>query len=91
LMAYRAAVHNSTGQSPFKVVLGVDPGQSKGIEYYVDQLKGRLLNIHELVRKNLNVGSDKIKASNDIRVSSGKFQKDDDVWWFKGRKVNHQH
>jgi len=63
LMAYRAAVHNSTGQSPSKVlfgrelqlpcdvVFGSPTSQSTNIENYVDELQERLLNIHGLVRK----------------------------------------
>jgi len=68
-MAYRAAVHNTTGQSPSKVlfspelplpcdvVFGSPTGQSTNIENYVDELQERLLNNHGLVRDSLNLAS----------------------------------
>jgi len=92
LMAFRAAAHNSTGQSPSRVlfnqlfcdvVFGSPTAQRHwGLRWRV----ARLLDIHELVRESLNVAGDKMKARYDLKASSGEFHKDNTIWLFNPQR-----
>ena len=94
LMAYRAAVHDTTGQTPSKVVFGRDlrlpcdlvfgaPEQEqRETSNYVDQLRDKLLDTHALVRKNIKMVSDRMKARYDIRANHDGFREGDKVWLY---------
>ncbi|KAG5885997.1 hypothetical protein JTB14_025391 [Gonioctena quinquepunctata] len=65
LMAYRSAVHESTGQTPASIIMGrelrlpcdlkfvIPPGQDTAGEDYVSKLRQRMDDIHERVRLNI--------------------------------------
>lgn len=98
LMAYRSAVHNTTGLSPSKILFGrelrlpcdlvfgsPDDGTTN-VEDYADELKERLLEIHKTVRSKIALASDRMKARYDLRANSTGFQQDDRVWLYNPQR-----
>ncbi|KAG5885092.1 hypothetical protein JTB14_003966 [Gonioctena quinquepunctata] len=91
-MAYRSAVHESTGQTPASIIMGrelrlpcdlkfgIPPGQDTAGEDYVSKLRQRMDDIHERVRLNIQSASDKMKKTYDIKADAGGFKVDDLVW-----------
>ncbi|KAG5896051.1 hypothetical protein JTB14_011046 [Gonioctena quinquepunctata] len=83
LMAYRSAVHESTGQTPASIIMGrelrlpcdlkfgIPPGQDTAGEDYVSKLRQRMDDIHERVRLNIQSASDKMKKTYDIKADAG--------------------
>lgn len=81
LMAYRAAVHESTSMSPARIIFGNElrlpadlkfglPGSTEmNLEDYVDNQRLLLDKIHEEIRVNLKLMSNKMKARYDMRVN----------------------
>jgi transposase InsO family protein len=94
LMAYRSAVHESTGQSPAKVIFGKDlklpcdlmfgtpEAEKLEVHDYADELQKRLLEIHDMVRERIQISSDRMKSRYDIRANSAGFQENDMVWLY---------
>lgn len=92
LMAYRAAIHDTTGQTPSRVVFGREirlpcdllfgtPAREPlEVNNYVDEVRETLLNVHELVRDNIKMASEKMKNRYDLRTNSQGFKEGDLVW-----------
>nr|WPV71156.1 MAG: replicase [Ips erranti-like virus 3] len=94
LMAYRSAVHDSTGKTPASVVFGrelrlpmdllfgrpEEPPAS--CDSYSEKLAQRLHVIHEEVRQKLKFASDRLKTRYDKRANSSGFQAGDQVWLY---------
>ncbi|KAG5899440.1 hypothetical protein JTB14_033631 [Gonioctena quinquepunctata] len=98
LMAYRSAVHESTGQTPASIIMGrelrlpcdlkfgIPPGQDTAGEDYVSKLRQRMDDIHERVRLNIQSASDKMKKTYDIKADTGGFKVDDLVWLYNPKR-----
>ncbi|KAG5891945.1 hypothetical protein JTB14_002221 [Gonioctena quinquepunctata] len=98
LMAYRSAVHESTGQTPASIIMGrklrlpcdlkfgIPPGQDTAGEDYVSKLRQRMDDIHERVRLNIQSASDKMKKTYDIKADAGGFKVDDLVWLYNPKR-----
>lgn len=98
LLAYRSAVHETTGQAPSSVIFGRNiklPGdllfgkpKDKNIPVadYVKKLEERLEDIHQFTRQHINLVSDRMKARYDIRASEGGFQENDKVWLYNPQR-----
>ena len=73
LLAYRASVHETTGQSPAKIIFGrelrlpcdLNFGTKRGGEIagedYVSELRQRMEDIHNRVRRNIQIAINRIK------------------------------
>ena len=73
LLAYRASVHETTDQSPAKIIFGhelrlpcdlnfsINPGEEISGEDYVSDLRYRIKDIHNRVRTNIQSASDQMK------------------------------
>ena len=98
LLAYRSAVHESTGKTPAQVVFGrelrlpVDlltgqPEKNEILEEYVSKLAERLQLAHEEARAKLQFESDRMKTRYDTRVNQSGFEENDKVWFYNPRRV----
>ena len=99
LMAYRSAVHDTTGLTPAMVLFGRElrlpcdlafgtpNNEEVTVTDYVDELKVKLLDVHELARERLRVASTRMKTRYDLKANSAGFQHGDKVWlWNPQRK-----
>lgn len=99
LMAYRAAIHETTGQTPAKVVLGRElrlpcdlvfgsagTSNEEGATSYVENLRESLLITHQLVRQRMNIASDRMKARYDVRANPRQFNEGDLVWLYNPQR-----
>nr|WP_253310135.1 reverse transcriptase domain-containing protein [Rickettsia endosymbiont of Ceutorhynchus assimilis] len=94
LMAYRAAVHDSTGESPARIVFGrelrlpcdlmfgVPEEERREIRDYADEVRARLLGIHDFAREHIQLASDRMKTRYDLKANSVGFQEGDLVWLY---------
>ena len=93
LMAYRTAVHDTTGVTPAKVMMGRDLrlpidlfiGRPSGEvpvhkSEYVQKLCDRMERIHNFAREHLQMRSDKMKDHYDSYVFEKELQEGDAVW-----------
>ena len=94
MMTYRSTIHESTGESPVKMVLGrdiqmpIDFMFGAGIEevpsnsgvVYVQDLRKNLLNIHDIAGDNIIRSSDRQKRSYDLRKNVEVYQIGDTVF-----------
>src|SRR5436189_6411153 len=83
LLAYRASVQETTGQSPAKIIFGRELrlpcdlnfgtklGEEISGEDYVSDLRHRMEDIHNRVRTNIQSGSDWMKIQYDVRAEAG--------------------
>lgn len=94
LMAYRSAVHNTTGLTPARVlfgreirlpcdlVFGSPREEGQEINDYADQLKEKLLAVHDVARGRIAIASDRMKTRYDVKANSAGFQEGDQVWLY---------
>ena len=94
LMAYRSAVHETTGFTPAQVMFGRElrlppdvmfgrpPDQPCAPEGFVHDLEKRLSAVHDLVRTHIRVEGDRMKTRYDLRANSAGFQEGDLVWLY---------
>ncbi|POS82547.1 hypothetical protein EPUL_004988, partial [Erysiphe pulchra] len=97
-MAYRSSVQESTGETPACIMFGREirlpcdlefgckPGVEMAGEDYVSNLKGRLHYIHEKVRQNLQIASDRMKTRYDSKAAEGGFEAGDLVWLYNPQR-----
>lgn len=97
-MAYRSSVQESTGETPACIMFGremrlpcdLEFGCKPGVEIaggdYVSNLKGRLHYIHERVRQNLQIASDRMKTRYDSKAAEGGFKAGDLVWLYNPQR-----
>jgi transposase InsO family protein len=98
LMAYRSAMHETTGTTPAKVIFGNDlrlPGDMRfgavpssafcGQEY-VDKMKEELNEIHQFVREKTGLSSDRSKARYDTRANNRGFEEGQLVWLYNPQR-----
>lgn len=98
LMAYRSSIHETTGQSPANIlfgrelrlpcdlVFGSKPGEDLAGEDYVTDLRRRMDDTHEQVRRNMQDASDRMKDHYDIRAEKGGYQPGDLVWLYNPQR-----
>jgi len=98
LLAYRSAVHESTGQTPASIVFGrqlrlpcdlqfgLKPGTDVTGEDYVSQLRERLHETHERVRQRIGLASTKMKTFYDRQAAEGGYSTGDLVWLFNPKR-----
>ncbi|KAJ8942767.1 hypothetical protein NQ318_002927 [Aromia moschata] len=98
LLAYRSSVHETTGQTPASIVMGRElrlpcdlkfgctPGDDVAGEDYVSTLRQRMDDIHERVRSNIQVASDRMKETYDINANDGRYQPGNQVWLYNPQR-----
>ncbi|UYV85033.1 hypothetical protein LAZ67_X004344, partial [Cordylochernes scorpioides] len=98
LMAYRAAIHETTGQTPAKIMFGRElrlpcdlefgsPGEPLAeVTDYVNNLRSILLETHELVRAKIRTASHQMKTRYDQRANHDGFRQNDLVWLFDPKR-----
>ena len=100
MMAYRSAVHETTGCTPSEMMFGrgirlpVDllyGRPESGEDYsdattYADKLRERLARVHRYAREHLKIESDRQKLSYDHRLCSRVFNPGDAVWFYNPRR-----
>ena len=99
MMAYRASVHASTGLTPNKMVLGREillpmaaiVGQpmvekDKTVDEYLQNLKDKLQQVHELARKNLKKNATYSKKHYDLKSAKRVLQPGQAVWLYEPSK-----
>ncbi|GFX36761.1 retrovirus-related Pol polyprotein from transposon 412 [Trichonephila clavipes] len=82
LLAYRSAVHETTGYSPSQMLFGRDlrlpadllfsrpPDAPLAPEEYIDKLQVRMEEMHHLARERIGMASEKMKTRYDRRKSN---------------------
>ncbi len=98
LLAYRSAIHETTGQTPASVIFGRElrlpcdlqygakPGEDLVGEDYVTDLRRKMNAIHDRVRTNIQVASDKMKERYDVQAVETGYQTGDLVWLFNPQR-----
>ena len=98
LMAYRAAVHNSTGETPSSLLFGRELRLPCDLQFgtsnrenisttdYVQDLRARLDEVHNNVRRRIQIASDRMKTRYDLRANTSGFQEGDLVWLYNPRR-----
>ncbi|XP_063215566.1 retrovirus-related Pol polyprotein from transposon 412 isoform X1 [Bacillus rossius redtenbacheri] len=98
LMAYRAAIHDSTGQTPASIVFGQElrlpcdikfghPHQeSTSTTDYVNRLEERMTFIHDEARRNLRIATNRMKTRYDMKANSAGYHEGDLVWLYNPQR-----
>ena len=96
LMAYRSAIHDTSGCTPAKLTLGKDLelpidliyGQpekepAKTVTEYAATMQEKVEQVHNFAREHIKMMSDKMKQRHDLNVANeGQcFQQGDAVWF----------
>jgi transposase InsO family protein/predicted aspartyl protease len=101
MLAYRSSVHESTGQTPCRMMLGRDPalppdllfglppGDNPDLEVtaYVEMLIDRLDTVHELARESMFAASASQKKRYDHRSNPTQYKRGDPVWLHNPARV----
>ena len=95
MLAFRSAVHSTTGVSPFEMMMGRNPRLPGDLLYgiapetpqnylpateYAQRLQDRLETVHEWARHNINLGSNRQKQGHDHRLHEQSYQVGAPVW-----------
>ncbi|GFV18924.1 retrovirus-related Pol polyprotein from transposon 412 [Trichonephila clavipes] len=100
LLAYRSAVHETTGYSPSQMLFGRDlrlpadilfsrpPDAPLAPEQYIEKLQARMEEMHHLARERIGMASKKMKTRYGARATGHDFYEGDKVclWNLKRRK-----
>ena len=98
LLAYRSAIHESTGCSPSVILFGrelvlpadlrfgIRPHEELLDGNYVSQLRKKMNVVHEFVRDNIDIASGRMKKRYDRRCNSSGFQQGDLVWLYQPQR-----
>ena len=99
MMSYRSAVHESTKQTPAKLMFGREvnlpldllfgrpPNEKvKSVDDYVEMLEKRLENVYEFARIRTRVASDRMRKRYDMGASDDTFKVGDLVWVYNPRR-----
>ncbi|GFW88508.1 retrovirus-related Pol polyprotein from transposon 412 [Trichonephila clavipes] len=102
LIAYRSAVHETTGYFPSQMLFGRDlrlpadllfcrsPDASLVPEEYIEKLQARMEEMHHLARERIDMASEKMKTRYDARATGHNFHEGDKVWlWNPKRRKGH--
>ncbi|GFX30620.1 retrovirus-related Pol polyprotein from transposon 412 [Trichonephila clavipes] len=94
LLAYRSAVHETTGYSPSQMLFGRDlrlpcdllfgrpPDTASSPEEYVQNLQTRFEDVHHLARERINLRTEKMKTRYDTKATGHQFKEGDKVWFY---------
>ncbi|GFW30212.1 retrovirus-related Pol polyprotein from transposon 412 [Trichonephila clavipes] len=94
LLAYRSAVHETTGYSPSQMLFGRDlrlpcdllfgrpPDTPSSPEEYVQNLQARFEDVHNLARERINLRTEKMKTRYDTKATGHQFKEGDKVWFY---------
>ncbi|GFU41615.1 retrovirus-related Pol polyprotein from transposon 412 [Trichonephila clavipes] len=94
LLAYRSAVHETTGYSPSQMFLagifvspcdllfGRPPDTPSSPEEYVQNLQARFEDVHHLARERINLRTEKMKTRYDTKATGHQFKEGDKVWFY---------
>ncbi|GFW19896.1 hypothetical protein TNCV_3561991 [Trichonephila clavipes] len=94
LLAYRSAVHETTGYSPSQMLFGQDlrlpcdllfrrpPDTPSSPEEYVQNLQARFEDVHNLARERINLRTEKMKTRYDTKATGHQFKEGDKVWFY---------
>ncbi|GFV82415.1 retrovirus-related Pol polyprotein from transposon 412 [Trichonephila clavipes] len=92
LLAYRSAVHETTGYSPSKMRFGRElhlpadllfsrpPEAPLAPEEYIEKLQARMEEMHHLARERIGLASEKMRTRFDARAAGHDFHEGDKVW-----------
>ncbi|KFM56688.1 Retrovirus-related Pol polyprotein from transposon 412, partial [Stegodyphus mimosarum] len=92
LLAYRSAVHETTGYSPSQMLFGRDlrlpcdllfgrpPDAPSSPEEYIQDLQARFEVMHNFARERVNLATEKMKTRYDTRATGHRFNEGDKVW-----------
>ena len=98
LLAYRGSVHDTTGESPSNILFGRElrlpcdlqfgaaPEAGQSINEYVANLRDRLHTVHNEVRANVKLATERMKTRYDLRANSAGFQAGDQVWLYNPQR-----
>ncbi|GFX49145.1 retrovirus-related Pol polyprotein from transposon 412 [Trichonephila clavipes] len=98
LLAYRSAVHETTGYSPSQMLFGHDlrlpadllfsrpPDAPLAPEEYIDKLQARMEEMHHLARERIGMTSEKMKTRYDARATGHDFHEGDKVWLWNPKR-----
>ena len=99
LMAYRTAVHESTGQTPARLMMGHElrmpldlmfgkpPGSKDRCKSeFAKQLTESLELTHQFAQNRLHLSSERMKNQYDIDSTKHCFEKGDNVWLYTPQK-----
>ncbi|XP_018567628.1 uncharacterized protein LOC108908177 [Anoplophora glabripennis] len=93
-----AAVHDTTNLTPARIIFGkelrlpwdlvyVTPNrENREVHDYADQLRKRLLEVHDVVRERINIATDRMKTQYDLSTNSAGFQEGDRVWLYNPQR-----
>ncbi|GFV77070.1 retrovirus-related Pol polyprotein from transposon 412 [Trichonephila clavipes] len=89
LLAYRSAVHETTGYSPSQMLFGRDLrlpcdllDTPSSPEEYVQNLQARFEDVHNLARERINRRTEKMKTRYDTKATGHQFKEGDKVWFY---------
>ncbi|UYV72261.1 hypothetical protein LAZ67_9002385 [Cordylochernes scorpioides] len=98
LMAYRSSVHETTGYSPAKMLLGKElklpfdiffgcPNSiGEGSDEFVDRLHSRLEKVHRWAREKLKIASEAMKVRYDTQACGNDLQEGGLVWLYNPKR-----
>ncbi|GFY31406.1 retrovirus-related Pol polyprotein from transposon 412 [Trichonephila clavipes] len=98
LLAYRSAVHETTGYSPSQMLFGRDlrlhadllfsrpPDTPLAPEEYIEKLQERMEKMHHLARERIGMASEKMKTRYDVRATGHDFREGDKVWLWNPKR-----
>ncbi|GFU35993.1 retrovirus-related Pol polyprotein from transposon 412 [Trichonephila clavipes] len=98
LLAYRSAVHETTGYSPSQMLFGRDlrlpadllfsrpPDAPLAPEEYIEKLQARMEEMHHLARERIGMASEKMKTRYDARATGHDFHQGDKVWLWNPKR-----
>ena len=100
LLAYRSAMHEATGETPVKLMLGREltlpidffyglpesRGTSRIVPEYLLILEQTMQKVHEFARRNIQNLSNRAKARYDLRASTRQYAPGDHVWLYNPQR-----
>ncbi|GFV33611.1 retrovirus-related Pol polyprotein from transposon 412 [Trichonephila clavipes] len=92
LLAYRSAVHETTGYSPYQILFGRDllfswpPDAPLVSEEYIEKLQARMEEMHHLARERIDMASEKKNTRYDARATGHDFHEGDKVWLWNPKR-----
>ncbi|GFY22868.1 retrovirus-related Pol polyprotein from transposon 412 [Trichonephila clavipes] len=96
LLAYRSAIHETTGYSPSQMLFGRDvrlsadllfsrpPDAPLAPEEYIEKFQARMEEMHHLARERIGMASEKMKTRYDARATG--FHEGDKVWLWNSKR-----
>ncbi|GFU35197.1 retrovirus-related Pol polyprotein from transposon 412 [Trichonephila clavipes] len=91
LLAYRSAVHETTGYTQYQMLFGRDlrlpvdllfsrqPDAPLAPEEYIEELQARMEEMHHLARERISIASEKMKIRYDARSNGHDFTEGEKV------------